>query len=52
VGLASVDPAFGRPLLEVVSAVLQAIATLGTGVVLITYVSWLTLALLDVLGRL
>jgi tripartite ATP-independent transporter DctM subunit len=43
---------FGRPLLEVVSAVLPAIAILGTGVVLITYVPWLTLVLLDVLGRL
>ncbi len=43
---------FDRPLLEVSRAALPMLAILGFGVLLITYVPWLTLAILDALGRL
>ena len=43
---------FKRPLLEVSVAALPMLGILGVGVLLITYVPWLTLAILDALGRL
>lgn len=42
---------FDRPILQIWRAVLPMLAVLGFGVLLITYVPWLTLALLGVLGR-
>ena len=42
---------FDRPLLQIWKAVLPMLAVLGFGVLLITYMPWLTLALLDMLGR-
>ena len=42
---------FKRPLLEVSLAALPMLAILGVGVLLITYVPYLTLAILDALGR-
>jgi C4-dicarboxylate transporter, DctM subunit len=42
---------FKRPLLEVARAVLPMLAILGLGVLLITYVPWLTLGILQMLGR-
>ena len=42
---------FKRPVLEVARAVLPMMAILGIGVLLITYVPWLTLAILEMLGR-
>ena len=43
---------FDRPLLEVYRASLPLLAILGFGVLIITYVPWLTLGLLEWLGRL
>ena len=43
---------FDRPLLEVSRAALPMLAILGFGVLLITYVPWLTLVILDMLGKL
>lgn len=42
---------FKRPMLEVCRAALPMLAILGIGVLLITYVPWLTLGLLTILGR-
>jgi tripartite ATP-independent transporter DctM subunit len=42
---------FNRPVLEVARAALPMMGILGLGVLLITYVPWLTLGLLDLLGR-
>jgi C4-dicarboxylate transporter, DctM subunit len=42
---------FKRPLLEVARASLPMLAILGIGVLLITYVPWLTLGILQMLGR-
>ena len=42
---------FRRPVLEVCRAALPMMAILGIGVLLITYVPWLTLGLLEFLGR-
>src|SRR5690349_20901641 len=42
---------FKRPILEVCRAALPMMAILGAGVLLITYVPWLTLGLLHALGR-
>ncbi len=42
---------FKRPVLEVARAALPMMAILGIGVLLITYVPWLTLAILEMLGR-
>jgi tripartite ATP-independent transporter DctM subunit len=42
---------FKRPLLEVARATLPMLAILGTGVLLITYVPWLTLGLLRWMGK-
>jgi tripartite ATP-independent transporter DctM subunit len=42
---------FKRPLLEVAAAALPMLAILGVGVLLITYVPWLTLGILGLLGR-
>ena len=42
---------FKRPVLEVCAAALPMMAILGVGVLLITYVPWLTLGLLQLLGR-
>ena len=42
---------FDRPLLEVYRATLPLLAILGFGVLVITYVPWLTLGLLEWLGR-
>jgi tripartite ATP-independent transporter DctM subunit len=42
---------FNRPVLEVARAALPMMAILGIGVLLITYVPWLTLGLLTLLGR-
>jgi tripartite ATP-independent transporter DctM subunit len=42
---------FKRPLMEIVSASLPMLAILGVGVLLITYVPWLTTGLLAWLGR-
>jgi tripartite ATP-independent transporter DctM subunit len=42
---------FKRPLLEVARAALPMLAILGIGVLLITYVPWLTLGILQMLGR-
>ncbi len=42
---------FKRPVLEVARAALPMMAILGVGVLLITYVPWLTLAILEMLGR-
>ena len=42
---------FDRPLLEVYRASLPLLAILGVGVLVITYVPWLTLGLLEWLGR-
>jgi tripartite ATP-independent transporter DctM subunit len=42
---------FRRPVLEVCRAALPMMAILGAGVLLITYVPWLTLGLLHALGR-
>jgi tripartite ATP-independent transporter DctM subunit len=43
---------FNRPLLEVAHAALPMMGIMGVGVVLITYVPWLTLGLLEWMGRL
>ena len=43
---------FKRPMLEVARAALPMLAILGIGVLLITYVPWLTLGILRMLGRL
>jgi TRAP-type C4-dicarboxylate transport system permease large subunit len=42
---------FKRPVLEVCRAALPMMAILGIGVLLITYVPWLTMGLLRLLGR-
>jgi TRAP-type C4-dicarboxylate transport system permease large subunit len=42
---------FKKPVLEVAWATLPMLAILGVGVLLITYVPWLTLGLLQWLGR-
>ena len=42
---------FDRPLLKVWRAALPMLVILGIGVILITYVPWLTLGLLELLGR-
>jgi len=42
---------FKRPLLEVCRAALPMMAILGIGVLLITYVPWLTIGMLRLLGR-
>ena len=42
---------FDRPLLKIWRAALPMLAILGIGVILITYVPWLTLGLLRLLGR-
>jgi tripartite ATP-independent transporter DctM subunit len=42
---------FNRPLLEVAAAALPMLVILGAGVLLITYVPWLTLGILQMLGR-
>ena len=42
---------FGRPLMEVVGAVMPWLALRAAGVLLVTYVPWLSLGLLDWLGR-
>jgi C4-dicarboxylate transporter DctM subunit len=42
---------FNRPLLEVARASLPMLAILGIGVLLITYVPWLTTGILSLLGR-
>jgi tripartite ATP-independent transporter DctM subunit len=42
---------FHRPVLEVARATLPMLAILGIGVLLITYLPWLTLGLLQMLGR-
>jgi tripartite ATP-independent transporter DctM subunit len=42
---------FRRPVLEVCRAALPMMAILGVGVLLITYIPWLTLGLLELLGR-
>ena len=42
---------FDRPLLEVYRASVPLLVILGIGVLLITYVPWLTLGLLDLVGR-
>jgi tripartite ATP-independent transporter DctM subunit len=42
---------FKRPVLEVARAALPMAAILGTGVLVITYVPWLTLGLLRMMGR-
>lgn len=42
---------FKRPVLEVCRAALPAMAMLGIGVLIITYVPWLTTGLLAILGR-
>ena len=42
---------FNRPVLEVARASLPMMGILGLGVLLITYVPWLTLGLLELLGR-
>jgi C4-dicarboxylate transporter DctM subunit len=42
---------FKKPLLEVTAAALPMLGVLGFGVVLITYIPWMTTALLEVLGK-
>jgi C4-dicarboxylate transporter DctM subunit len=42
---------FKKPLLEVAAASLPMIAILGFGVLLITYMPWMTTALLSVFGK-
>jgi len=42
---------FKKPMLEVARAVLPMLAILAVGVLLITYVPWLTLGILQMLGR-
>ena len=42
---------FDRPLLQVYRASLPLLGILGFGVLVITYVPWLTLGLLDLIGR-
>jgi tripartite ATP-independent transporter DctM subunit len=42
---------FGKPVLEVARASLPMLLILGIGVLVITYVPWLTLGLLELLGR-
>jgi TRAP-type C4-dicarboxylate transport system permease large subunit len=42
---------FKRPMMEVTRAALPMLAVLGVGVILITYVPWLTTGLLQALGR-
>jgi C4-dicarboxylate transporter, DctM subunit len=42
---------FKKPLLEVTAAALPMLGVLGIGVVLITYIPWVTTALLGVLGK-
>jgi C4-dicarboxylate transporter, DctM subunit len=42
---------FKKPLLEVTTASLPMLGVLGFGVVLITYIPWMTTALLEVLGK-
>ncbi len=43
---------FNRPMMEVARAALPMLGILGIGVLLITYVPWLTLGLLRWMGRL
>jgi tripartite ATP-independent transporter DctM subunit len=43
---------FGRPVMEVARATLPMLGILAIGVLLITYVPWLTLGLLELMGRL
>ena len=42
---------FKRPVLEVCAAALPMMAILGIGVLIITYVPWLTTGILAMLGR-
>jgi TRAP-type C4-dicarboxylate transport system permease large subunit len=42
---------FQRPLFEVMRASLPMLVILGIGVLLITYMPWLTLGLLELMGR-
>ncbi len=42
---------FNRPILHVYSAAVPMLVILGVGVILITYVPWLSLGLLELLGR-
>ena len=42
---------FKKPMMEVSAAVLPMLAILGLGVLLITYVPWLTTGLLTLMGR-
>jgi len=42
---------FDRPLLEVYRASVPFLIILGVGVLVITYVPWLTLGLLEMIGR-
>ena len=42
---------FDRPLLQVYRAVIPLLVILGFGVIVITYVPWLTLGLLELFGR-
>ena len=42
---------FNRPLLDVYRSSLPFLIILGIGVLLITYVPWLTLGLLEMIGR-
>ena len=42
---------FNRPILHVYSAAVPMLLILGVGVILITYVPWLSLGLLELLGR-
>jgi tripartite ATP-independent transporter DctM subunit len=42
---------FNRPVLQVAKATLPMLAILGIGVLLITYLPWLTLGILELLGR-
>ncbi|MBI1873121.1 MAG: TRAP transporter large permease, partial [Acidobacteria bacterium] len=43
---------FKRPLVEVTAAALPMLAILGFGVLIITYVPWLTTGLLGIFGKL
>jgi TRAP-type C4-dicarboxylate transport system permease large subunit len=42
---------FKKPLLEVTAAALPMLGVLALGVLLITYIPWMTTALLGVLGK-
>ena len=42
---------FKKPLLEVTAAAMPMLAVLGVGVLLITYMPWMTTALLELLGK-